>query len=61
MKRLQWVGCWFAYHAYLKLPFKHDHSTRYGRFKLWLLGFAGAYAHSDNFADFCEHVRFDRA
>lgn len=39
--------CWLCYRAYLTLPMSGSHESLYGRFSLWLLGFAGAYAHSD--------------
>lgn len=60
MKRLQWIGCRIAFHVYLWLPHSRTHESRYGRFCLWLLSFAGAYAYSNDFADFRANVRFDR-
>lgn len=46
-----WFWCWACFRAYLTLPMPATHKSRYGRFNLWLLGFAGGYAHSTR-ADF---------
>lgn len=55
MKRLyfewMWFWCWGCYRAYRALPVASSHATRYGRFLMWLLEYAGAYAHSSR-ADF---------
>ena len=59
-KRLQWFGCYVAYKIYNWLPPADNHQSLWGRFQMWLLGFGGAYAHSETFADFCEHVSFNR-
>lgn len=57
MKRILWFWCYMAFKLYLWLPFEQaGYETRYGRFKLWLLGYAGAYAHSVDYADFREHA-----
>lgn len=45
--RWMWFWCWFCHRAYLSLPIASTHKSRYGRFSLWLLGYAGSYAHSD--------------
>jgi hypothetical protein len=45
--RWMWFWCWACYRAYLALPAASSHNTRYGRALMWLLGYAGAYAHSD--------------
>lgn len=45
--RWMWFWCWACYRAYLALPTPSSHSTRYGHFQMWLLGYAGAYAHSN--------------
>jgi len=57
-RRAQWAWCYTAYKLYLWLPIARTHKTPYGRFMLWLLGFGGAYAHSRDFRDFCDSVRF---
>lgn len=44
--RWMWFWCWACYRAYLALPMPDLHSTIYGRVNLWILGWAGAYAHS---------------
>ena len=44
--RWMWFWCWLCYRAYMVLPVADSHHTRYGRFTLWLLGYAGCYAHS---------------
>ena len=44
---LMWFWCWACFRAYMALPSSRTHRSRYGRFMLWLLGHAGAYAHSD--------------
>jgi hypothetical protein len=58
MKRLQWVWCYAAYKLYIWLPVGSDHKNLYGRFQMWLLGYGGAYAHSEDYRYFCEHVTF---
>jgi hypothetical protein len=54
MKRLyfewMWLWCWACYRAYMALPIPRP-DTRYDRFLMWLLGYAGAYAESSR-ADF---------
>lgn len=60
LKRLQWIGCKIAFHIYLWLPHSRTHESRYGRFCLWLLGYGGAYAYNDTFADFCANTDFKR-
>jgi len=57
MKLLWWFWCYTAFKLYLWLPFAPKHETRYGQFKLWLLGYGGAWAHSENFADFSRWFR----
>lgn len=42
-----WFWCWLCHRAYMTLPPAYSHHTRYGKLNLWLLGYAGAYAHSD--------------
>jgi hypothetical protein len=54
-KRTLWIWCYIAFKLYLWLPTSLNHKTLYGRFALWLLGYAGAYAHSKDFRDFDEH------
>src|SRR5258708_36363927 len=44
--RWMWFWCWLCYRAYMVLPVADSHHTRYGRFTLWLLGYADCYAHS---------------
>lgn len=44
LKLLQWVWCIIAYRVWLWLPLPRTHQSPYGRFTLWLLGYAGAYA-----------------
>jgi hypothetical protein len=56
MKRIRWIWCWAAYHLWVALPFAPYHETRYGKFRLWLLAYAGSYAHSEDFKDFCRRV-----
>ncbi len=58
MKRLQWIWCYAAFRLYMVLPFSMSHKTLYGRLKLWLLSYAGTYAHSEDFEEFRKHVRF---
>lgn len=55
-KRLLWIWCWIALKLYLNLPLGSDHRNLYGRFLMWLLGYAGAYAHSEDYADFYENA-----
>lgn len=43
-----YAGCWLAFQIFMLLPWP----AVCGRFGLWLIGFAGRYAHSDGFADF---------
>jgi len=43
-----WFWCWACFKAYMNLPTASTHHSRYGRFLMWLLGYAGAYAHSDD-------------
>lgn len=61
-KRIQYALCWLAYVIWRALPLGQLYTTGfphlYGRFNLWLLGYAGAYAYSDDFEDFREHVNF---
>lgn len=57
MKLTEWIWCRIAFHLYLWLPMAASHKSLYGRLTLWLLGFAGAYAHTKDFADFCERTR----
>jgi len=45
--RWMWFWCWACYRAYLVLPSAFEHGTLYRKFSFWLLGYAGAYAHSD--------------
>lgn len=42
-----WLWCWACYRAYLVLPSAFSHGTLYRKFSFWLLGYAGAYAHSE--------------
>ena len=58
-KRLQWIGCWFAYRVWMVLPMWRGDGW-YWRFSLWLIQYAGAYAHSEDFTWFRDNVRFDR-
>lgn len=46
-----WFWCWACYRAYTALPVASNHHTRYGRFLMWLLGYAGCYA-------YCERSNF---
>lgn len=39
--------CWTCYRVYMAIPAPDSHASRYGQFNMWLLGYAGAYAHSD--------------
>ena len=39
--------CWLCFRTYLALPIANDLKSRYGRLTMWLLGYAGAYAHSN--------------
>lgn len=45
MKQLHWFWCWLCYRAYLALPIAGTHRSLYGKFTLWLLGYAGFYAY----------------
>lgn len=45
--RWMWLWCWTCYRLYMAIPPASTHASRYGRFNMWLLGYAGAYAHSD--------------
>lgn len=45
MKHIHWFWCWLCYRAYLALPMPDTHKSLYGRFSLWILGFAGFYAY----------------
>lgn len=57
MKLAEWFWCFVAFKLYLWLPPAITHKSRYGRFTLWLLSYGGAYAHTENFSDFCERTR----
>lgn len=46
MKHIHWFWCWLCFRAYLALPIAGTHKSIYGKFTLWLLGYAGFYAHS---------------
>jgi len=39
--------CWLCFHSYMMLPMARSHKSLYGRAMGWVLGWAGAYAHSD--------------
>ncbi len=52
MKRILYAWCYVAFQTYMLLPGARTHQSRYGRFTLWLIGYGGAYMHSDNYADF---------
>lgn len=52
--RWMWFWCWLCYRAYMALPMPYSHHTRYGRFNMWLLGYAGCYAHCDTRESFGE-------
>lgn len=60
-----WIWCWACYRAYMALPAAESHDSRYGRFMMGRLGYAGAYAHSDksNFhlCSFFEQASQDRS
>lgn len=45
--RAMWFLCWIAYRIVMAMPGPDDLSSRYGRLYLWLISYAGAYAHSD--------------
>lgn len=45
MKHLHWFWCWLCYRAYLAFPMPRTHKSPYGRFSLWMLGYAGFYAY----------------
>ena len=49
--RWMWFWCWACYRLYLALPSHYQRSGFYRGFSLWLLGYAGSYAHS-TLADF---------
>lgn len=55
MKRIyfewMWFWCWACYRIYTAIPAPDIHASHYGRFNMWLLGYAGAYANSSR-ADF---------
>lgn len=42
-----WFWCWLCHLTYMASPVADSQHSRYGRFQMWLLGYAGAYAHSD--------------
>ncbi len=46
MRRLHWFWCWLCFRVYIALPMPRTHKSLYGRFSLWILGYAGYYAHS---------------
>lgn len=56
MTRIHWFWCWLCYRAYLALPIAGTHKSIYGKFTLWLLGYAGFYAY-----DPCHAARAMRA
>lgn len=62
IKRIQYAICWLAYVIWRALPLGRCYETgfvgHYGQFHLWLLGYAGAYAYSDDFEDFRANVNF---
>ena len=43
--KLHWVWCWLCFKSYMALPVSRAHRSLYGRFTLWLLGYAGYYAY----------------
>ena len=57
MKRIyfewMWFWCWCCYRTYMAIPPADSHESRYGRFNMWLIGYAGAYAHSDSDFHLC--------
>lgn len=53
MKQLHWFWCWLCFRLYLALPLPMTHRSLYGKFSLWILGYAGFYAHDPR------HVRAD--
>jgi hypothetical protein len=46
MKQIHWFWCWLCFRTYLALPMPRTHKSVYGRLSLWILGFAGFYAHT---------------
>lgn len=42
-----WFWCWLCFRIYLAIPTPRTHESLYGKLALWLLGYAGAYAHSN--------------
>lgn len=44
-EHLMWFWCWLCFKAYILLPVSGSHKTTYGLLMLWVLGYAGAYAH----------------
>jgi hypothetical protein len=45
MTKLHWFWCWLCYRAYLALPMPATHRSPYGRFSLWISGYAYFYAY----------------
>jgi hypothetical protein len=54
-RRARWIWCCACFHAYIRIP------MCFGiRAQMWLLLYAGEYAHSATYADFtrmCDHRR----
>lgn len=46
MRHLFWFWCWLCFRFYLAAPIASTHKSLYGRFMLWVLGYAGYYAHT---------------
>lgn len=63
--RAMWIWCRLCYHLYMWLPASRTHKSLYGQFTFWLLGYAGAYAHSDlssfHLCDFFYRNRADQS
>lgn len=59
-ERWMWIWCKACFKVYLALPLPATHKSLYGRFSLWLLGYAGAYAHSTR-ENFHQCSFFDKA
>lgn len=44
-EKMHWFWCWLCFRTYLALPLPQTHQSYYGRFSLWILGYAGFYAY----------------
>ena len=57
-RRLVWCWAWCAYWLWMTWP-RALGAKPYGRFLMWLLPWAGMWAYSESYADFCDCPMFN--